>query len=101
MRIVTETQRIVLILLVAVPALFIVLNGVLIAMEARPDNAVVEFIAQAADRATYDPLTDVFDEQGPERTVALALLPHFVSFIAIMLTFRFISAAVARADRRS
>ncbi|CAN5163544.1 hypothetical protein BH23ACT9_BH23ACT9_35490 [soil metagenome] len=99
MRIVTETQRIVLILLVAIPSLFIILNGALQIMDARTDNPVVEFIAQAADRATYDPLTTVFDEQGELVTVALALLPHLVAFIAIMLTFRFITAAVQRADR--
>lgn len=96
MRIVDETERIVLLVVPGIGALVIVLHAALQLLGAQPANPLVSGVAAAADRATLDVLTTVFPAQSELQTAALALAPWGIGGLVVVLIFRFIRAAVGQ-----
>lgn len=94
MKAIDMAQRILLILL-TIPVLIIVLDGVFMAFEGQEDNVVVRTVADLAELFIPEFTTTMFVDQGPGQTALLALAFYGVVALLIWLVFKVIRAIAA------
>jgi hypothetical protein len=83
--------------IVAIPALFVVLDTLLRALNAQQRNPIVRTVREAADTAVPDAVTTIFARQTYWQTALLTLLFYGVLALVIVLLFRAVDAVLAGA----
>lgn len=94
MRVIEVLQRIVLVVLVGIPVIVILIDGMLRGLDAQEDNPVVAAISDTAELLTPEVLTTFFEDQSHWQTVLLTLVAYGLLAILIVAVFAVIERAV-------
>lgn len=86
--------------IVAVPAVFILLDLLFRLLDAREDNPIVDYVREAADLAIPTVAATMFTDQSHWQTVAITLIIYLIVGIGLIYAIRGITAAF-EADRRA
>lgn len=97
---VSEVIRRTVVAIVAIPALFVVLDLLLRSANARPGNPIVGYVREAADLATPSAAATMFVDQQRWQTVAITLLMYLIVGIAATLVVHGLASAFEQPDRR-
>lgn len=96
---VSEVIRRTVVAIVAIPAVFVVLDLVLTSLNARTDNPIVGYVREAAGLATPHAATTMFVDQQRWQTVAITLLLYLIVGIAATLVVQGLTSAFEEGDR--
>jgi hypothetical protein len=94
LRVIEVLQRILLAVLVGIPVIVILVDGLLRGLDAQEDNPVVAAIRDTSELLTPEVLTTFFEEQSHWQTVLLALVAYALLAAVIVAVFALIERAV-------
>jgi hypothetical protein len=93
-RVIEALQRALLVVLVGIPVIVILVDGLLRGLDAQEDNPVVAAIRDTSELLTPDVLTTFFEDQSHWQTVLLALVAYGLVAVVIVVVFSLIERGV-------